>query len=130
MISKSDYIAQEQTKLFERLGVFFAFSDEQFHRKAIKAVAYASCGAGMVVPKVNVNELSGSLAAIHQEGMKSDRETNSNAAIIRRELFNYECFYTGDISDAVDSLAAYDISHDEIFNVYNETLRTEGDDIL
>ena len=74
MISKSDYIEQEQTKLFERLGVFFTFSDEQFHRKAIKALAYASCGAGMVVPKVNVNELSGSLGTIHKEGMKGSTQ--------------------------------------------------------
>ena len=107
-----------QTELFERTGTFFAFSQDQYERSALEGVTYVSCGAGMLVPKDNAKALTDGLAEINKLGIETDLKENTKESIIERELFNFECFYTGEIDDCVEALSGYPITESEIKAVY------------
>ncbi|EKG9563854.1 hypothetical protein O5P60_002664 [Vibrio parahaemolyticus] len=121
----SDYTQQPQTALFDELGAFFAFSNKQFDESKKKGVEYVSLGMGMIVPKNNARELVSRLDEIQKEGIKQDIAENGKDSIIRRELFNHECFYTGDICDCVEKLKEYGYSYDDIYQVYSHICKTE-----
>jgi DNA-binding transcriptional regulator YhcF (GntR family) len=121
----SDYIQQPQTALFDELGAFFAFSNKQFDEAKKEGVKYVSLGMGMIVPTDNARELVTRLDEIQKEGIKQDIEENGKKAIIRRELFNHECFYTNDITDCVEKLEDYGYSYDDIYQVFNHIRKTE-----
>ncbi|HFI9382355.1 TPA: DUF7659 family protein [Vibrio parahaemolyticus] len=121
----SDYIQQPQTALFDELGAFFAFSNKQFDQAKKKGIEYVSLGMGMIVPKNNAKQLVERLEVIQKEGIKQDIAENGKEAIIRRELFNHECFYTGDICDCVEKLEEYGYSYDDIYQVYSHICKTE-----
>ena len=53
-------------------------------------------------------------------------EENGKDAIIRRELFNYECFYSGDIMDCVENLTEYGYCFDDVHQVYRYICQTEN----
>ncbi|GAB7225913.1 hypothetical protein VoSk93_51340 [Vibrio owensii] len=121
----SDYTQQPQTALFDELGAFVAFSNEQFDAAKKKGIEYVSLGMGMIVPKNNAKKLIERLEEIQKEGIKQDIAENGKEAIIRRELFNHECFYTGDICDCVEKLEDYGYSYDEIYQVYSHIYKTK-----
>ncbi|MDC5842190.1 hypothetical protein OPW33_22955 [Vibrio europaeus] len=121
----SDYTQQPQTALFDELGAFFAFSNKQFDEAKKKGIEYVSLGMGMIVPKNNAKQLVERLEVIQKEGIKQDIAENGKEAIIRRELFNHECFYTGDICDCVEKLEEYGYSYDDIYQVYSHICKTE-----
>jgi hypothetical protein len=121
----SDYTQQAQTDLFDELGVFFAFSNQQFEEARKQDIEYVSLGMGMIVPENNAKSLVERLVEIQKEGIKQDIAENGKDAIIRRELFNHECFYTHDITDCVETLKEYGYSHDNIFQVYCDICQTE-----
>ncbi|EGQ8101792.1 hypothetical protein MW374_004285 [Vibrio parahaemolyticus] len=121
----SYYIQQPQTALFDELGAFFAFSNKQFDQAKKKGIEYVSLGMGMIVPKNNAKQLVERLEVIQKEGIKQDIAENGKEAIIRRELFNHECFYTGDICDCVEKLEEYGYSYDDIYQVYSHICKTE-----
>ena len=121
----SDYTQQAQTNLYNELGAFFAFSNKQFEEAKKKGVEYVSLGMGMIVPKNNAKQLVERLGQIQKEGIKQDIAENGKEAIIRRELFNHECFFTHDITDCVEKLEEYGYSHDDIFQVYSHICQTE-----
>ncbi|WP_394246006.1 hypothetical protein [Vibrio profundi] len=121
----SDYTQQPQTALFDELGAFFAFSNKQFDAAKKKGVEYVSLGMGMIVPKNNAKKLIERLEEIQKEGIKQDIAENSKEAIIRRELFNHECFYTGNVCDCVEKLEEYGYSYDDIYQVYRHICKTE-----
>ncbi|MCR9649553.1 hypothetical protein NB559_06720 [Vibrio parahaemolyticus] len=121
----SYYIQQPQTALFDELGAFFAFSNKQFDQANKKGIEYVSLGMGMIVPKNNAKQLVERLEVIQKEGIKQDIAENGKEAIIRRELFNHECFYTGDICDCVEKLEEYGYSYDDIYQVYSHICKTE-----
>jgi len=115
----SDYTQAAQTKCFEETGSFFAFSNKQLDEKKQDGVTYVSLGHGLICPKQNAKEVHERLNNIHAEGIKLDIEENGIEAIIKRELGNYECYYTGEIDDAVDALEDYDdITVEMIKNVF------------
>ncbi|HAV1497624.1 DUF7659 family protein [Vibrio parahaemolyticus] len=121
----SDYTQQPQTALFDELGAFFAFSNKQFDEAKKKGIEYVSLGMGMIIPKNNAKKLVERLEQIQKEGIKQDIAENGKEAIIRRELFNHECFYTGDICDCVEKLEEYGYSYDDIYQVYSHICKTE-----
>ena len=103
----SDYTNNPITAMMDKLGAFFAFGSDQFHESAVKGEKYASLGAGLIVPKSNAAALVDGLDKITEEGIAADKADHTPEQIILRELRNYECFYTGDPSDAIDKLKAY-----------------------
>jgi len=114
----SDYIREAQSAAFDKYGAFFAFGKDQFDEKAVAGVKYVQTSMGMIVPKENVEALFSELAQIHADGRAQDIAENGIDGIIRRELNNHECYYTGDISDAVDSLEEYGITRDQVVAIF------------
>lgn len=118
-------VEKEQTALFNELGVFFAFSKDQFGARAKKDVEYINMGAGMLCPKQNVERLINDLDAIYKEGAKRDIAENGREGVIRYELNNHEALYTYDIEDTVDVLSIYEISREEIQAVFNKMTKED-----
>ncbi|MCG9647974.1 hypothetical protein L1D24_05240 [Vibrio brasiliensis] len=121
----SDYTEQAQTDLFDELGAFFTFSDKQFDEAKKEGINYVSLGMGLIVPSQHAKNLVERLAIIQEQGIAQDIAENGKEAIIRRELFNHECFDTNDICDCVEALKEYGYSYDDIYQVFNHILRTE-----
>lgn len=92
-----DYIEEEQSKLLEDFGVFFAFNDEQFkegaeQNKHLKpeGTKWASLGAGMYMPSVLVDAFNDAHKLCVEKGVQKDLAENGREAILERELGNYE----------------------------------------
>jgi hypothetical protein len=119
-MSLSQIIQANQSACFQKHGVFFAFSNSQLNEQKQDGVEYVSLGAGTICPKANVKAFMLDHAAIVAEGIKHDIATNGKEAIIRRELANYECWYTGDIDDCVEALEDYGFELNDIINIFNQ----------
>lgn len=120
-----DYIQDEQSALFKELGVFFAFSREQFDTGAAanqdkkpEGTRWCDMGIGMFMPSVNVEEFKRRHTQIVSNGIARDLKENGRHSVIVRELRNYECFYTGEIDDALGALKDYGISAEEVRKVF------------
>lgn len=113
-----EYQEAKQTDLFNSTGAFFAFSMKQFNEQKQSGTKYVNCGHGMLCPKPNVDALIDGLGRINKEAIKKDIAENGIKAIIRRELYNYECFYTGDMTDAINALKSYNITNKQIREIY------------
>lgn len=121
-----DYQEKQQTELFNRLGAFFAFSNEQFNEAKKPNTKYVNCGAGLICPKENTAELMKELADIYEKAIQQDLDENGKEAIILRELYNHECFYTGDITACVEKLEHYPgITPEDINKAYTKELYKE-----
>ncbi|MGF1916686.1 hypothetical protein L4D17_24630 [Vibrio splendidus] len=121
----SHFIQDKQTQAFNEAGAFFSFSTQQFNKEKKEGVKYASLGMGLICPVDNAKQLMTRLDIIVQEGIAEDIKENGKKAIIRRELFNHECFYTNEICDCVEKLEDYGITYDEIYTVFNNIRKTE-----
>lgn len=114
----SNYIEKGQELAFTNNGAFFAFGNKQFEENKKDGVVYVNCGSGLICPKDNADKLFKELNEITAKGIELDLQENGKEYIIKRELSNYECYYTGDISDAVDVLKKYNISEDEVIKIF------------
>ena len=118
----SEIMENQQSELFKSKKVFFAFSNEQFkeallEHKIAKDIKMVSMGAGMYCPKSNAKDVAESLHTIYKESIIEDMKQGKEKVILR-ELYNHECFYTGDITDCIEKLSDYPITEEEIKNVY------------
>lgn len=123
MINIREYIEKEHTKLFERLGVFFAFSDEQFKEGCKKVGAnkdnkVTSIGHGGFVLSKNKDIFIVELKSISKKSIEKDIKENGMKNIIWRELSNYEAQISNDIDDTVEALEHYGITREEIEKEY------------
>lgn len=101
--------------LVKEHGGFFAFSNTQFYEKATTNVEYTRTGvAGLILPKHKVDLFFRNLEDFQKKVTRDDLKRNTRKDIIWRELANYECQITGDISDVVDALAFHEITRAEI----------------
>lgn len=117
------YIEEAQTEAFRKHGAFFAFSPKQFDEQKQEGVLYASLGHGLLCPKPNAQALIEELNSIHDAGVAKDLEENGKEAIIKRELDNHECYYTGSIDACVEKLKAYPITEEEIRKVFRRPVK-------
>jgi len=122
----SNYVEEPQTELFSRIGAFFAFSNKQFDEQKKEGVKYTQLGCGLICPVGTATELMDELDKINEAGIKQDLEENGREGIIRRELENHECYYTGDTSACVDRLKDYGITREEIRVVFCEELHKQS----
>ncbi|ELA6946598.1 hypothetical protein RBG11_004201 [Vibrio parahaemolyticus] len=118
MKTLNNYVQQAQTEALEKYGAFFAFSNQQFNEQRKDDVIYRQMGAGLICPSQHCQALFDDLAAINERGIAQDIAENGAEAIIKRELYNHECFYTGDPSDAIDALQDYGFTNEQIMKVY------------
>lgn len=101
-------------KIIRDHGAFFAFNDEQFAEQHTVGIKYVHMGAGLICPKNKADSLNTELIALRKKKIAEDIALNGKQAIIIRELYNYECTYTMDISDAVEALKGYGIAEEEV----------------
>lgn len=118
MKTLNDYTDKAISAVLEKHGAFFAFSNAQFEEKRVEGVEYVRNLNGMVMPKESKFQLIKEINEIYAEGVKQDIAENGLTAIVKRELANYECYYTNDIEDAVDALESYGITHEQVLTVF------------
>lgn len=104
----SDYSQEAVSKALEKNGAFFAFSQAQLEEQKKEGVTYGALPGGLICPVANATQLLEELKAASQNAVKQDLEENGLDAIIERELANHECWYTGEIEDAVEALSIYE----------------------
>jgi hypothetical protein len=121
------------TELSHEVGLFWAFSDKQFEESKTpkkRGSKYASIGGGGYLPNYNVS--------VFTKGMDNIRdwkraEVKKNKAeqerVILYELNNHECFYTGDIIDAMPVLKDLGFSQKQVYKVYNAR-RAEAQEVM
>jgi len=124
MKTLSNYTEQALTEIFDETGAFFAFGDDQFAEKKKEGVTYRGMGGGLICPLENCLTLFEGIEEIHAAGIAKDIKENGIRAIIERELYNHECFYISDYSDAVDALKDYKITKEQVKKVYAEVYPT------
>ena len=118
MKTLNDYTDKAISAVLEKHGAYFAFSKKQFEEKQVEGVEYVRNLNGMVMPKESKFQLIKEINEIYAEGVKQDIAENGLTAIIKRELSNYECYYTGDIEDAVEALEDYGVTHEQVLTVF------------
>lgn len=122
-------ILQTKQKMVDDLltdsAVFFAFSNEQFttNKTPLKeGEKYVAIGHGGYIPKNNLDTFLDGMENInkwYKNQVKKNKEERRNLIIY--QLGNYECFYTGDISDALEALGDT-FTRKEVIKVYNELI--------
>ena len=110
----SDYLNDKQSAIFNQYGAFFAFSQKQLDEKKKPGIKYASLGNGLIAPYYEADNLYHALGRCHKAAIAQDIAENGINAIIQRELGNYECQISMDISDAVDALQSYGITREQV----------------
>ena len=116
-------IEKETTKALEDNGAFYAFSNDQLHEKAIQGVKYVGLGNGLICPENNAQALSNALNEAINQGVEKVLETKSKREIIWYELANHECQITYDYSDAATALEIYEITEEEVKEVWPDFIK-------
>lgn len=113
-----------------KTGVFWAFNDEQFdenktHKDAPNS-EYFSIGGGGYIHMSNKNKLNKFFKDIEpklREEFISKIDIND---LIKYELINHECYYTGDFSEVIDKIRSYyNMPLDEINNKVKDVYLNE-----
>jgi hypothetical protein len=120
-------IKQEQetkvSQLFKEVRLFWAFSNEQFaeNKTPLKeGEKYVSIGHGGYLPKTEVDNFTNGMAAINK-WYKEETSTNKKMrrTLIAYELANHEAYYTGDITDTMQTLGK-GYTKKEVWKVWHE----------
>jgi hypothetical protein len=129
---------QRQAKydeLFKEIGLFWAFSNEQFDEGAKKhpvdeGFKYCSIGSGGYFPGQNKQAWNDGMDAIRaweKQATKEMKETNAETEkAILYELNNHEAFYSGEIDDVVDLFEGV-YTREQIRKVYKKYQSTGGE---
>jgi len=118
-----EFTEQPLSDLYAKHGVFFAFSTKQFEEGRKEGVKYTAVFSGCLCPSENVNQFLEEMEQIVDEAAKKRLDKYGLDAIIEYELSNYECYYTGDLSDALDVLhPSYNATIDDVRRVYRATV--------
>lgn len=108
-------------KLFEKYGVFFAFSEAQFEEKQQPGVEYAGLVGGGIIPKDNVKAFYEDFASLQNQQKEYNLKHFSKEKLILDELFNYEAFYTWEIDEAFEVLnEMYGFTKQDVQEVFNK----------
>lgn len=113
-----DYQEPQQSDFLKTHGCFFAFSNAQFDEQCEEGIEYTNIGGGLLCPKSKAKAVIEGINDIYNNAIQQDLKENGKTAIIRRELYNHECFYTGDYSPVLDVLKPYSITEAEISQVF------------
>lgn len=111
---------KKRNALVTECSVFFAFSNEQFTANKTplqEGEKYISIGAGGYMPKSRVKAFMDGLDLISTQEKAEIKRYKQQNEQIKFELYNYECFYTGNLTDAYRALP---YKPERILKVYNE----------
>lgn len=96
-----------QSILFKKVGLFWAFSNEQFAKNKTplkEGEKYVSIGAGGYMPKSGLPIFVAGMKEINHWFKEATKEEKIRKALIRYELNNHEATYTGEIEPTLDAL--------------------------
>lgn len=116
----NDYTDTGISAALDKAGAFFAFGQKQFDEAKKEGATYVNMGGGLLYPKENAKTLRKEMEENFQNAIAQDLAENGKEGIIKRELYNHECFYTGDIEDAVAYVAAYGFTEEDVWEVYQK----------
>ena len=122
MTSLITYTNQPITDLIEKYHGFFAFNNEQFAKGAKPGKKYVSRGAGLYHEAGKSKEFDLEYELIVKTAQAQRIKDIGKRQAIDYELLNYECYYTGDTSEAVDVLKGAGITEEEVLTVYKAEL--------
>lgn len=126
-LNTMDYttIKQEVEKKYNDLshecGLFWAFSNEQFQEGKTplkEGEKYVSIGMGGYMPKGNIQQWINGGKQI-EAWRKAEVKKAKADKVILYELNNYESFYTGDITDAMEVLSDLGYTEEQVKTVYH-----------
>ena len=115
----------KNSELFKNVGLFFAFSNEQFEKNKTplkEGEKYVAIGAGGYLPKGNVEAFTKGLKEIEKWYKGEIKKNKAEEAEIAYELHNHECFYTNDIT-VVCELFEGTYTKEQILKVYYKELK-------
>lgn len=106
--------------ILKELGIFWAFSDEQFNEQKVEGVTYVGGAYGECIPEQNVDEYLKRLKELGTETKKAFAENVDMDEYIAYELGNHEAFYTGEIDAAMSAVIWYfpDVTEKDMWRVY------------
>lgn len=107
-------VDNEQTKILDDNGAFFAFSKDQFNTCSTQSLIYKSLGGGLYCPQNNIDNLSAQLKDSHTFKINWELSNNTLKDIIWYQLANHETQISGDYSEACEALKPYGISENQI----------------
>lgn len=119
--AKKEY-DEKYNKEFNKTGVFWAFSNEQFEENKTHKNApdneYLSIGLGGYIHKSNKEKLDNFYKVIAPK-LKKEFTNNININdLIDYELANHECYYTYDYSNVIGLVQYYfDMDSNEVFEI-------------
>lgn len=118
---------EKLAQLCTELGLFWAFSDEQFDKNKTplkEGEKYVAIGAGGYMPKGNIQRWIDGNKKI--EKWQKQQKLDMEKAILY-ELNNYECFYSCELDDAIEALAYLGVTENDVRKVYKKysNLKTE-----
>lgn len=116
----SHYLEEPTTALFNKYGVFFAFSQKQFDEQKKENTKYVKLPTGAICPKEHAEAFLREYDQIVDQAIAIDLNENGREGVINRELNNHECYYTGDIESCVDALKDYGITEAEILDQFRK----------
>ena len=119
----SNYTDTNISKALDKAQAFFAFSDKQVEEGKAKQgltddIKLISLGSGLISPQDTGIQLIKDMDKAYKDGIAQDIKENGKEAIIKRELYNHEAFYTGEIDQTVDALSEYNFSAGDILDIY------------
>ena len=110
------------SKILEKQKVFFAFSGLQLVAglKKIneKKENLTSIGGGGFLPKENLDTYLEEMLKVSGWFNNEVKKLNANS-VIRYELNNYECYYSGDITDAFKVLEEFGFTKEDVLKVFH-----------
>lgn len=119
MTDLTKYINSETSKAMAEVGAFFANTVEEYRRQKIEGVKYARVATGLICPSAKVASFNRLLSNVDVPNPIAQAVQSGCGAIIKRELYNRDSFWSGEIDDAVCGLAKYGFTTDEVAAVYN-----------
>lgn len=105
---------------FDKYGAFFCFGYEQFNARKKEGVTYVDIGGGLVCPKENAKQMMSDLSEFSENECKRELKERGREETILYHLRNYECGYSGDLTQAIETLEGYGIGEEEVREVYRK----------
>lgn len=123
--AKKEYEKKYHEK-FNKTGVFWAFSNQQFEENKTHKEApdseYISVGCGGYIHKSNREKLDNFFKVILPELRKEFVNNINIDDLIDYELSNHECYYTGEWYEIIDLIKDYEpnIKAEDIKKVFDK----------
>jgi len=118
---------EKVTELIKKCSMFFAFSNEQFHKNKTPlkdGENYVDLGAGCFMPKGNLQTYRDGIAAIEKDFKEQIKENRLRKQNIIYELANHEAWYTGDIEPTLEALGG-DYTREEVYLIFRQEAQNQ-----